>query len=288
MNSVSTSRIGPNESISLDLIRALSAQLVLFGHCLSFLSPHSLIGTKIPVQSLGVVIFFILSGYLIFTVSRKYSDFKSFFIDRFSRIYVTFIPCLMIIAGLDFLTSKLPGYQYADTYDVVTFVGNVVMLQDYPIGSVLERVGLHWGVTSFASGRPLWTLAVEWWLYMFFGWLSFRVVMRSDFSFRSIFVLMLLSIVPVAHATFARGEGLTLFWLLGAGIAAFCLHLPRMTAHLWAALCAFFILLATVRYGHVHFNFYDMQGAIFVASALAAMIGLARSNCFCLTYPRQS
>jgi peptidoglycan/LPS O-acetylase OafA/YrhL len=137
--------------------------------------------------------------------------------------------------------------------------------------------GLQWNITSFASGRPLWTLAVEWWLYMFFGWLYLKIIRMSDYSFRSLLILLVLSIAPIAHATFARGESLTLMFMLGAVIAVFSTQIGVLKTYVWALLFALSVTLFTLRIIHSN-NFYDLQGAIFIAVAFGALIGLARAT----------
>ena len=133
----SMNRITESESLILDVIRAAAAQMVLVGHVFSFGSGgKALIGGTYPIQNLGVVVFFVLSGYLICTTTRQKAEsdnsysFGTFFIERFARIYVTFIPCLLVIAALDGMNVALPGFQYQDAFNLTTFLGNLLMLQD--------------------------------------------------------------------------------------------------------------------------------------------------------------
>ncbi len=156
--------IGKQESLTLDLLRALAAQAVLLGHGLSFATNGtSFLGDRYSIQELGVVIFFVLSGYLICSTTRTKIDanhsysFAAFFIERFARIYVTYIPCLLIIAALDGMNYALPGYGHRDAFNLITFVGNLLMLQDSPAFIISPQLS----ITSFGSGRPLWTLAVD-------------------------------------------------------------------------------------------------------------------------------
>src|SRR5687768_1318327 len=96
--------INKNSSYAIDAVRGVSAQLVLIGHSLSFFGFY-VAYPKLPViQNLGVVIFFILSGFLIIsTILRKGDDynFKDYFIDRFARIYVAYIPALVFVLLMD-------------------------------------------------------------------------------------------------------------------------------------------------------------------------------------------
>jgi len=105
-------------SIWLDLLRGLSAQLVLLGHLqlLNTLTgtPYSLPG----VQTIAVIVFFILSGFFITRSLRDKLhvsgyDFGSFFIDRFSRIYPAYFGTLCFVAIVDwFYIEHYPeGYE---------------------------------------------------------------------------------------------------------------------------------------------------------------------------------
>jgi hypothetical protein len=140
--------IDENESIFLDIVRLLSAQFVFFGHLLSFsYGSEALIGGRIPIQNLGVVVFFILSGYLICRTLPKYVDFKEFFIDRFARIYVTLVPCLLVIAILDYFMKANGNFSYVSAYTFTTWIGNLFMLQDYPV--------LQLATSGLGLGEPL-------------------------------------------------------------------------------------------------------------------------------------
>ncbi len=105
-------KLQPASSVLLDLIRGVSAQLVVIGHLLSF---YKVYGYKedsgqFIIQNFGVVVFFILSGFLIaYSVNGKNPDygFKEYFIDRASRIFIAFLPALVVIALLDFSSAAL-------------------------------------------------------------------------------------------------------------------------------------------------------------------------------------
>lgn len=205
-------RLSPASSFTLDFIRAVAAQAVLVGHSISLLGlipwlqpPHFAY-----IQNIAVVVFFLLSGLLISysVLSRpERPSFGAYLIDRFARIYSGLIPALVIVALCDAAAIAMPGgsYQFFEGFSIIDFVGNLAMLQDYPgIGSML-------GITSFGSARVLWTLAVEWWLYMAFGWL---VLARPS---GAKFWLGLLVLAPVAifNLVAGRGGGLTAMWLVG-------------------------------------------------------------------------
>ncbi|PTT49208.1 acyltransferase family protein [Aeromonas sp. HMWF016] len=210
-------KLSRSNSSILDLIRGISAQLVVIGHGISFcgvaLKFHQ---PNFPwVQNIAVVIFFILSGFVIsYSLGRKsYRDdysFSHYFVDRFVRIYTSFIPVLIFIVVIDFFSKSINGslYAYNEAFNVKTFISNVFMLQDYPFINF---------VTSFGSARPLWTVAIEWWIYLFVGALFFTLKNKSKNAFVYFFIVFL-SIVPMYNLIGGRGNGLTLYWVYGVMI----------------------------------------------------------------------
>jgi peptidoglycan/LPS O-acetylase OafA/YrhL len=178
-------RYAPLTSTALDAVRVFASQLVLFGHAISILGlwpgiqePHA------PyLQNVAVVIFFVLSGNLIaYAVMQKLGSpgygFRSYFVDRFSRIHTGLLPALVVVLALDLahLRWAPDTFEYLKNLDVRTFVGNVLMLQHLPgldaVASKMPTVALQRAVDieAFGSARPLWTAALEWWLYLLFGW----------------------------------------------------------------------------------------------------------------------
>jgi peptidoglycan/LPS O-acetylase OafA/YrhL len=257
-------------SFTLDLIRTIAAQLVLVGHSISILGllpwlqpPHFAY-----IQNIAVVVFFLLSGLLIsYSVFSRpqWPTFTSYLIDRFARIYSGLIPALIFIAIADgAIIYGLKGdYQYWSGYSVLDFVGNALMLQDYPgLGSAL-------GITSFGSARVLWTLAVEWWLYMLFGWLVLSRARGLGFWI----VLALLLPVPLYNVIAGRGDGLTSMWMIGLGcclaLRSNALRLPSVRTgwllFLGLGLIACARIVATK-------DAYDLLFAVLSAFALTTLI----------------
>src|SRR4051794_34562176 len=104
-----SAELNPAQKTYLDFVRALAAQLVLFGHAAHYFLPNSVFvrGAGI-MQSVGVNIFFLISGFLIsHSVFMKRSDpsygFGSYVADRFCRIYSAFLPALVLVAIVDAL-----------------------------------------------------------------------------------------------------------------------------------------------------------------------------------------
>ncbi len=174
---------------------------------------------------LAVVIFFVVSGYLVggLELLRAHKgrpfDPRRYAIQRFSRIYTVLLPALAMTALFDWLgrnafnASALytdPAmqrvgslmYAIADRDDPATFIGNLLMLQ-----TIL--------VEPFGGNGPLWSLANEWWYYVDFG--LFLVAISSTRRPLRLATLgaalMVLGILPLSISVWFA------IWLVGVAAA---------------------------------------------------------------------
>ena len=201
-------------SLFLDATRAIASQAVAIGHAASLYQqvPWLILPGTPPIQDVAVCVFFALSGFLIAQTIQSHQAasayrFRAFALDRFARIYSAYFPCLLLIAVLDWITlSRSPEYPYAGATGILPFLANLAMLQDVP-----SQHRAIW--TSYGSARPLWTLAIEWWIYMFVG----AAVLWRHADWWRIPLFVVLAVVPAVNLLGGRGSGLFLLWLLGAG-----------------------------------------------------------------------
>jgi peptidoglycan/LPS O-acetylase OafA/YrhL len=165
----------------LDLIRFSAALLVLLGHARGLLlesfarveQPNPLLRLFYLVSGLqheGVVMFFIVSGFLVGgsvwrLIAQARFDVGAYLINRFARIYLVFIPALLLalvldIAGRQFLADGrfygvrplLPANIFAEWW-----------WSQIPchVAALQGLICLPWGVNP-----PLWSLGYEWGLYL--------------------------------------------------------------------------------------------------------------------------
>lgn len=261
------SQLNPAASLYLDFLRLLFSQLVLIGHAASFFGVLPFLGPPyFPwVQSIAVVGFFWLSGFLIcHSVLLKMNDgnysFRHYFIDRFSRIYTALIPSLLFVLGVDFaFVTFMPNeYPFYDSFSVTVAIQNLLMLQKFPVDMLYAPM--------FGSASTWWTLGVEWWLYMFFGWLLLSSLINS-YSKIYILVLVLLSIVPVNYLISGNGSvgtGLALIWFVSCFFALIkdwaCVTIRSEGL---AILAISFLVLSFFRY-KISNDAYDILGAIYL------------------------
>ncbi len=172
----------PNHAPFLDFLRASAAFLVVVGH-----ARHLLFASITTVDKPGlllkafwlatvlkheaVIVFFVLSGFLVGgsvlnAMGRKSFDLKTYLIARFSRIYIVYVPALIVTAaafwiGRNFLTDLggdtiRPLFAQAQP-DFGGLHGTLCHLADVQ-GFLCEE---------WKQNPGLWSLGYEWVLYLF-------------------------------------------------------------------------------------------------------------------------
>lgn len=202
----------------------------------------------------GVILFFVLSGFWISRSVLRRIDGSSFWpgylINRLSRLGIVLLPALIFGGLLDLLGAvglHLPAYRgltgaHSMMENVMTsltapvFLGNLAFLQTIVVPP--------WG-----SNGPLWSLAYEFWYYLWFAALALLVVRRRP----SVALLALL--VGVANPDMYWGF---ISWLVGWGLLHRVEHASDVPAGpWWAALAALFftaVLVVTAAFRTVWFD----------------------------------
>ena len=236
-------------SIALDLLRAVAAQMVCVGHAMVFFGVYDWLKPPFApnMQNIGVLLFFVMSGFLITATLLRNSEnpeygFDRYFIDRFARIYSGLLPALVFVAVVDWLVASPEIAQYRT---LKTFLANVAMLESYR--GVSEN-NLRW--SAFGSASPLWTLAIEWHIYVFIGAALFIVKLRGKWPLLIPLVLFF-GQVPYHYLVSGIqndgvGNGLSFLWL-GGGVLYLVLSKycpPRWVSSL--ALCCSILAYAVM------------------------------------------
>ncbi|QQR35218.1 acyltransferase [Devosia oryziradicis] len=257
------SRITEPQSVFLDALRGLSALAVLIGHAFSMLPWHPALGVKYPIQSYAVAVFFILSGFLIGrnTMSRSATySLSEYLIDRFARIFLAFVPALIFVAVADHFVTAIYGQIANATNTDATFAANLLMLQHTPFDRYFDWLPRF---QPYGTGRPFWTIAVEWWLYVLFGIAFFA----SRTSVRERMVALVL-VAPAASVVlyFTAWESIAWVWISSAALGILYAIMPAPTHQRYLSI-GFAALLALgaliYRFKRLDLaptmNFYDLQ-----------------------------
>jgi peptidoglycan/LPS O-acetylase OafA/YrhL len=248
--------------------------MVVVGHASSFTKTGAAFSPPnfVWLQNIGVVLFFIVSGFLIckttadnLTKARGSYTFMSFLLDRATRIYCGLLPALAVICVIDIVQYTFLRYIHAGAFNLQTLFANILFLQDYP----------RLPFTSFGSGRQLWTLAVEWWLYIAFGsvflpWPKNRLV-------RLLLLALTIVAVPVAltNLVHGRGDGLAAMWIIGA---AGVWVLPRSSLMKASATLGFFGIAAGFLFRDARLVEYDFHFNVVFAFCVIGLVGVLNAS----------
>jgi peptidoglycan/LPS O-acetylase OafA/YrhL len=274
-----TSARGP--IIFFEFARGVSAQAVVVGHGLNLFLPGIFM---IPgkhvfyMQSFAVVIFFVLSGYLITSAVLKKKElpgftFGSYLIDRIARVVYPLIPAMGLIAVFDFLVfhgSKTLPFDYVDL-SRPTIAGNFLLLFNHPILQELApRLRLPWlSVGPVGSGAPLWSVVVEWWIYVAFGLLAFMAIRRMKLGVGSALLLVFSIAVPFGYM--AKGSYESLAWIVGMLYALCAAQMRKLPGSLHGAVT----MLATAGFlASLYYSNQNLHAASSVGMAAVAFLHL--------------
>lgn len=264
-----------NSSLVLDVLRAVAAEAVVVGHGIGmfYYYPHPM--PQPPAfpyaQDIAVVVFFLLSGFLItYATLRKPSSygFRHFLIDRFARIYPALLVVLPVVLVMDRVALALgpDRFDYGNSSGAKTLAANLLMLE-------VPQISIHLGsfAVPFGSARPLWTLAIEWWIYMGFGWFVLR---RHKSLAWWLPVLMLAALIPM-YLTVV-GSPLVLMWLLGSGLYLVLAggRLARARTSTLAVGLVCFLAMAVLLLGRTN-EAYDLAFAALCAASLLCLVAIA-------------
>ncbi len=186
--------IGRRESLYLDLIRIIAAGLVVQYHASAIFGLASL-----NLGHQGVVIFFVLSGYVISHVAdTRETTAKRFLIARLARLWSVLFPAMALTVACDF-AGRTWGF-HPDVYQWSP--------DDFPlirIAAALSFLSQSWVDIQAFSNLAWWSLPLEFWYYMTFAAWTFAPSRR-------------LRVVLVATAALMSGpKGLVLLpvWIMG-------------------------------------------------------------------------
>ncbi|KSA15221.1 acyltransferase family protein [Maribacter dokdonensis] len=278
-----------NRNYTLDLIRGVSALIVLMSHLRAamFLDFNQLdlnVGTGIIakvfyfITGLGhqaVMVFFVLSGYFVggsILKLRKKFTFKKYLIARLSRLWTPLIPILFFTLFIDyFLNILFPEIISGNYYDIlnsgpttdysnsiITFISNILFLQ-----TTMTPV--------YGSNGPLWSLAYEFWYYIIFPLIAIVVgVIPSSVWNKIISIIFIILISVTVSTNMLQGF---LIWMLGVGVYYITTKNNIKTNTLFITI---FILFFVVSLIHSKFHFFnsknDFLEDLFVGLAFSGLL----------------
>lgn len=276
----------PTAWFHMDAMRTVLALVVAFGHLWGLLIEDYAGGGSILVRAAyflagfahsAVILFFVLSGYwitrsVVARAGRGWS-WSGYLVDRLARLGIVLVPALALGGLLDwaaYYPLNLPTHHDVTHAWVLTqdlshsltptaLAGNLLFLQ-------------HLFVPPFGSNGPLWSLAFEFWYYLWFPalWLSLT---RRRLS-------LALPVLLIAFANPELAFGF-LSWLSGALLYFAEQRAARMgwQARRWAAPLAALLCLAALVWGRTgDFSIEDpLEAACFALFLLTLLRGTPRN-----------
>lgn len=206
-----------NRLTVLDSLRGIAALSVVLFHFtygydngLKILSPKRFYFTY---GDLGVQLFFIISGFVIFMTIEKTKSSKSFFISRFSRLYPAYWSAIMLTISL---TTLLSAPFQKGIYDIKEVLVNFSMLQ-------------YWFKIQNIDGA-YWTLAVELTFY-FLIWCLYKFKKLNSIQWFSLIWLSLTFLFYIFEIPFGKFVKAILILnhapMFASGIGFYLLHQKR-------------------------------------------------------------
>lgn len=161
--------MSPLLSLYLDLIRFFAAILVLFDHLGVRPFTQDLVWWRLSAYGApAVVVFFVLSGYVIaYVTATKENTPSLYFRARISRIYSVVIPALLLTWILDLFGSQLNP----EFYEIEKIWFKHPSFEGYLASLFLvnEYAFLGFNGVSPGSNSPYWSLSFEFTYYLLFG-----------------------------------------------------------------------------------------------------------------------
>lgn len=280
-------------SLVVDWVRGLASQMVVLGHALNIFVPALFMQTQgngmmearpgiFYIQNLGVILFFLLSGYLITASAQRNvkhgRTFADFAADRFARIFTPLLPALLIVwVGDNLLLWSGQRSPYTDmnagAHDLFL---NAAMLAGNPALAFAAQVtGLDWlSAPSFGSADQLWTVIVEWWIYMIFGAGFFFLYARQKSSLIGYGMAGSLVLIGVAAllGTAVNTPGLIIAWIAGMSAKLLSDRYPPACVRpaVWIAVASACVVAAGFRLHATSYNLYSPLATILMSGAFFA------------------
>ncbi|MFJ4457265.1 acyltransferase family protein [Pseudomonas sp. NPDC089392] len=255
------------------IIRLLAAIAVVVGHsfalsyleCLSCTDPGLQLGMPVPVHSLGVEVFFMVSGFLIAASGEKNSA-KDFYLARALRILPGLLVCLLLMAFvLGPIVTSLPLSEYFSQRQVYRYVYSpLLVFKDAQF--LLPGVGFTPRFYGASVNGSLWTIPLEMRMYVVL-WVLVLVakVCRWPLAGLTLAALAIALGLYTLHPAFAEYPfKLVVCFLAGATFYAWRAVIPYSRWLLFACV-ALFLVAKGGRFEVFAFALLTLYGTLYVA-----------------------
>lgn len=148
---------------SYDAIRLFAASLVILSHSFAVTGHEQPSIGQISLGTIGVWVFFILSGYLIAKSWDQYPRFNIFFAKRALRIFPGLIVAVITtVAATGLFFTTLPLVDFVFNQGTWTYLNNILLLNtSYVLPGAFEN-----NIYPLTVNGSLWTLFYEFVMYL--------------------------------------------------------------------------------------------------------------------------
>jgi len=186
-----------NQENNFDFLRQFAAFLVILGHSESIVgSPHTGFW-GVSISTLGIQIFFTVSGYLVTESWLRNADLKTFLAKRAKRIFPGLTVCICLtIFVLGPLMTTLTLHEYLTNSNTYLYLYNILLYPIYNLPGLFQK-----NTYPNAVNGSLWSLPVEFACYLgivFFGAVS--LAMRRSLS-SHLFISTLMTVALLMTVT---------------------------------------------------------------------------------------
>lgn len=245
---------------ALDLVRGIAALLVCISHWRNLLfvpfkqvqsvalAPFYLLTS---CGHAAVVIFFVLSGYLVGgsalrSIREGKFSWARYTVHRSVRLEVVLIPGLLLCAICDLsgiALGRAPDLYAGMSGNGVTGNVNASLTPDAFIGNMVFLQQIT--VPTFGSDGALWSLSYEFWYYFLFPALAIAALSNARLLYRIAGLLAAVVVLALIPLSFTLSFPI---WLAGAALAASFERLPQVSPSIRRAIyigyCAIFLALS--------------------------------------------
>jgi peptidoglycan/LPS O-acetylase OafA/YrhL len=149
----------PTTSLYLDFVRFAASLCIVFHHLNDWTG--GAFSFFAPMQSTAVIIFFVLSGFVVAFVSRtKENNPYQYAVSRLARIYSVALPALVMTLVLDWYGKALAPLSYPDQTPLT-------LIRSFLSGTFFFNQA--WTHINIGSNGPYWSLGYEVPYYIAFG-----------------------------------------------------------------------------------------------------------------------
>jgi peptidoglycan/LPS O-acetylase OafA/YrhL len=218
---MSNFRLNQTSSGFIHFLRAILSQIVMIGHVLILNGLYSYESALGGLPPYAVMVFFILSGFVIsYSVNLKDKNygFKNYLADRFARIFSVVIPTLLLTLILGLIGIAISG-ESPFSMNLWHFLSTLLMQQEnllfLKFQYYLPNEPQYNIIGFFGENLPLWSLSLEWWNYVFFGFVFYFTASKYKTTQYMLFLMACLFVITYALFPGRASSGLSFIWFGG-------------------------------------------------------------------------